>query len=119
MDKAILSRIYSTSILLSMLVAIIFMINQAYDWGLLALIGSLTGVGLLKSTELLVLRFLAQKGSKLIYFAFLAKYIFAGLIIYVLLQFPAVNMLGFVLGFGLVQLVIVLKATGKLLAETT
>lgn len=119
MDQAVLRRVYPTSIITALIVASIFMANDRFDWGLGVMVGNLMGLGLLKATEVMVQKFIEQKSKKVVLVFWSGKLIIAAALIYLFVKFPVFNTVSFVIGFVLVQLVIVLKSIGRSLFAST
>lgn len=115
MDDAALKRIYSTSLTVALFVMSIFLVNMKFDWALGIMVGNMVGLGLLKSTEIMVKNLIASHQKRAIYGLMGLKYVAVGALIYLLVKYPILNIISFAIGFSLVQLVIFLKAIGKTL----
>ena len=112
MDKAALTRVYPTSLIVSFFVASIFLANTTYDWPIGIVIGTLVGLLIFKSTEVMVYR-VATKSKKSYVWGFLGlKYLAIGALFYLLLKTSFFNVFAFIIGFLIVQIVIILKTIG-------
>ena len=114
-DEYFLRRVYRTAIPLALFAAFGIWIYGGGGAALSFLIGSGVSLGLLRMLEYAVRRYLVLGRSRarpMLLIVMLVKVPALGVLFYFLLSAEWLNLIGLVVGLGLAQLIIVLKAVG-------